>query len=855
MQPISSLQKNGAEWVRLAGRSVRAKTATFALLAALLTTAIPASAQQQRALGIDISYYQGNITATNWATLHRPTNQQVGGVFGDGRDFVMIRASRGGTTGFYNQGDPNNTSGLNTLSFRYDDPYFVQNITRATTEGLFAGPYHFSRPDVVASTPTSGGIANTGTDEADHLIEMAGAWMRPGYLLPVHDLEAGDGIRTDDQIAQFCIDFSDRIYAVMGIRPVIYINGNYAAFVLGGASASLRAQVVAGYSLWSARWPNQANPGAIDVQNGHPKDSYTAIYGPWDDAPNPTHPWKFWQYASTERLNGYASGTADIDVDVAQGGLEFLKDSLVPALWVTNNDGQWTTLTNWNSGVTPIAPVQGPGQMARVGSLTLPATRPPGGNDTVILDRPGANITVTLSSGTHSIRKLYVRETLNITGGSLTASYVPSWDSTTIAAQFSGPVTLSGSGGLSLHTLQVDAAQTFTLAGGTLTFNTVNLMPHSITPAKIAVTGDVNFNPLSDATATIANGTGSGASGLVDLGGATRIFSVGNGMASVDLSVNVPVANGGLTKTGVGTMSLGAANTYSGGTTLQAGALELSGSLNGGLSVAGGTLALGPVTGIRTVNGSLTVNAAGTLRVRLNGTVAGAQHDQLRLTNAASSATLAGALDIVAVPGLAPGSTFTILENSASAAAVAGNFVGLPQNAEFYEDGQWWRISYTGGTGNDVVLTRVSPTPWQTWQATQFPTSANNPAIAGDLADIDKDSLVNLIEYALAGDPSVAAQIPLPQVGTLGGKLALAFTRTVANTDITITVQGADSPAGPWTDLAVSVHGAAMAPLLGGVSVSESGTGATRSVEVSDLYFIGDSFHPSRLMRVRVTKP
>ena len=66
---------------------------------------------------------------------------------------------------------------------------------------------------------------------------------------------------------------------------------------------------------------------------------------------------------------------------------------------------------------------------------------------------------------------------------------------------------------MSVHTLQVDAAQTFTLAGssGTLTFKTINLMPDSTTPAKIAVTDDVNINPLNNATATIANGSGSGA--------------------------------------------------------------------------------------------------------------------------------------------------------------------------------------------------------------------------------------------------------------------------------------------------------------------------------------------------------
>jgi autotransporter-associated beta strand protein len=378
-------------------------------------------------------------------------------------------------------------------------------------------------------------------------------------------------------MAQFAIDFSDRVYEVMGIRPAIYTNGNYANFVLGGASSSLRNQVVAAYpTLWSARWPNQNDPDSIPVQTGHPKDSYTPIYGPWDDPPNPTHPWSFWQYASTGRLSGYNNGNSNLDLDVAQGGMEFLKDYLVPALWTTDSDGQWTTLSNWNSGQTPVAPVQGPGQAARYGPLTLPAIRLPGIDDTVILDRSGADITVTLASGTHNIRKLEVRETLNITGGSLTVHYVPSADSTPIAARFSAPVTLDG-GSLSVHTLQVDASQTFSL-GGTLTLDSIWLMPHSSTPATISVIGDVSFNPLNDAAATIGNGAGAGSTGLIDLGGANRTWFVGDGTAAEDLSVDVPIVNGSLTKSGTGTLALGGANPYAGDTSVLEGILSMDNS-------------------------------------------------------------------------------------------------------------------------------------------------------------------------------------------------------------------------------------------------------------------------------------
>src|SRR5437762_2235123 len=127
-------------------RSWRGKGAFLALSVMLLGAGPSAVAQQLRSLGIDVSTYQGNITAANWATLKRATNQQVGGIFGDGRDFVFIRSSRGGTTGEdHRQGGYPSGDTLYYQSQRYDDRYYVQNINLATSAGLFAGTYHFSR--------------------------------------------------------------------------------------------------------------------------------------------------------------------------------------------------------------------------------------------------------------------------------------------------------------------------------------------------------------------------------------------------------------------------------------------------------------------------------------------------------------------------------------------------------------------------------------------------------------------------------------------------------------------------------------------------------------------------------------
>lgn len=657
--------------------TARNQLTTAAVACAAVLSCAPLWAQ--RSLGIDVSAWQGNITSTNWTTLKNV----------DDRDFVFIRSSRGGTTGYYNQSDPSNSNGLNTLSQRYDDPYFVQNMTRATEAGLLAGPYHFARPDIVASTQNSGGIANTGADEADHFLQMAGAWMRPGYLLPVYDFEAGAGIRTPAELTQFSIDFSNRIYEATGVRPIIYTGGNYVA------NHSLEPIQEYFPVLWAARWPNQDNPDAIPVQTGHPKDSYAGFYGPWDALPDAgPHPWGFWQYASTARLTGYKNGGANIDVNVAHGGQEFLRDNLVPALWVTDSDGDWSSLENWNSGQAPVAPVQGPGQVPRVGPLTLPAARLPGPLDTVVLDRTAASVAVTLGAGTHEVRKLVTREALNLDGGSLTVNYTPVAESTPYSALFAAPVSLGGAS-LSVHTLQVDPTGVLTLADGDLTFDTITLTPANSNPGKITVTGEVTLAPLGATTAKVQHGAGFGFQGEVSLGGATRSVHVLDGAPDVDVSIDVPINSGTLQKTGPGVLRLTASNNQS-GTLVSEGTLlvaNTTGSATGGTAVqvdAGATLGGdGSIAGSVTVDGVLAPGASvGTLSVGLLTLDAGSTL-QVEIDSAVSfdrvevggTVTIdpSAMVEVAFAPGFTPvfGQSFVVVD---AGVGVNGSFGGVTTN-------------------------------------------------------------------------------------------------------------------------------------------------------------------------------
>jgi hypothetical protein len=75
----------------------------------------------------------------------------------------------------------------------------------------------------------------------------------------------------------------------------------------------------------------------------------------------------------------------------------------------------------------------------------------------------------------------------------------------------------------------------------------------------------------------------------------------------------------------------------------------------------------------------------------------------------AGTVTLAGGLSVVASPGLPTNSTFVIIDNDGTD-PVAGTFIGLANNAMFFQSGYTWRISYVGGDGNNVTLTIIAAT-------------------------------------------------------------------------------------------------------------------------------------------------
>jgi autotransporter-associated beta strand protein len=189
--------------------------------------------------------------------------------------------------------------------------------------------------------------------------------------------------------------------------------------------------------------------------------------------------------------------------------------------------------------------------------------------------------------------------------------------------------------------------------------------------------------------------------GTVSLAGASTI-AIDAGQLTIGGIIS---GKGSLTEAGAGSLIVSALNTYTGGTTVNGGTLGGGGMIGALLVNSGATLAPSSPTTKIFKTGNVAFSAGSTFAVTLNGTAAGTGYDQLSVTG---TVNLAGAtLDVNLGFTPAVGSAFVLIQND-GVDAVVGTFAGLPQGATLSLDGMTFQISYVGGTGNDVVLTRTA---------------------------------------------------------------------------------------------------------------------------------------------------
>jgi hypothetical protein len=101
--------------------------------------------------------------------------------------------------------------------------------------------------------------------------------------------------------------------------------------------------------------------------------------------------------------------------------------------------------------------------------------------------------------------------------------------------------------------------------------------------------------------------------------------------------------------------------------------------------------------------------------------------------------------------------------------------------------------SFNNVTGAQTISASFALAPSTLWKQTHFGSNANNPLIAGDLADPDNDGIANLLERALGQNPNSASSASLPTASwtKIGPDdfITLTVSKSSAASDLIYTVE------------------------------------------------------------------
>jgi len=261
-------------------------------------------------------------------------------------------------------------------------------------------------------------------------------------------------------------------------------------------------------------------------------------------------------------------------------------------------------------------------------------------------------------------------------------------------------LTVEDGGLVQVGTGVLSTQDTITLTDGDITMAATGIL----IPAQ-----NIVVNPDGVATTSQISG------GRIDLSGGRTVNTTGNAV----LTVTSALTDGTLTKVGTGELLLAGTATQPAAVVATAGTLTIGGARpNTTVSVFEGAFLRGAAgtdditmtdgrfqPGDSQGNGFFSTSLTATDAAELVYAVfSPTESNQLTVSG---DVTLAGVfLTFISLADVPLGTTYTFL-NKTSPGAINGIFTGVPEGGTVIDAGAAYRISYVGGDGNDVTVTRV----------------------------------------------------------------------------------------------------------------------------------------------------
>lgn len=284
-----------------------------------------------------------------------------------------------------------------------------------------------------------------------------------------------------------------------------------------------------------------------------------------------------------------------------------------PQTWNGTTDTKWETIANWTSAVPTGTDVATIPTKLTVGNApaTISSTTPTGAClelDFTAGSGAIANYVLITGSGASA-------QTLSIgaNGVHVTTATTGRFDLTNGTVGF--PTNLSiASGGAAANGPDATAVVNYNLLSGynTLSFNGIGQTGGAL--ANVTMTGGTGNQLTTGSTAMTLNDIASNASSDKIVLGNTLTFGSANSTSIAGVISESGAGTGAVVKQGAGKLTLTNVNTYTNGTTVNAGELKVQGSIKGNLTVNNGSILSGAGTVCESSPASTALIANGTVK-------------------------------------------------------------------------------------------------------------------------------------------------------------------------------------------------------------------------------------------------